>query len=38
METAVAIDAPFSRDVRWAPDTSEKVELRDFNRTERKTR
>lgn len=34
METAVEIDGPFSRDVRWAPGPSEKVELRDFNLTE----
>lgn len=34
METAVEIDGPFSRDVRWAPGPSEKVDLRDFNLTE----
>jgi putative transposase len=34
VETAVEIDAPFLRDVRWAPGPSEKVELRDFNLTE----
>lgn len=35
METAVENELPYSLSARWAPGLSEKVELRDFNLTEK---